>query len=314
MILRIALLVAFAGSAVAGEQADAPVSLDIGPTGVTYTVVIEPRLEIEVGASSQTITVRLGETFEVDGVHYRLESIDLRRAKFNITNLDAKGKYRTLMVHMGPQVKQKTLQQSAAPLPPTPRTGPSEGKYSRSDVNPFRALREDDVRSIVISSHVCISKLSDNPTADPFSTGKPARVYFVDTIYDLNPRLRITSHDLIRKLFVLASSVAADTNRAVPASGFWSAISFEDAKGKVLAEMALSPAASLVQMQLPSDTKVVATGQAEELSRFVYNLLKEHAPDALTIWDQEEGLKEELFKDKRTRQPMPDGNGLKPTL
>jgi hypothetical protein len=127
MILRIALLVAFAGSAVAGEQTDAPVSLDIGPTGVTYTVVIEPRLEIAVGSSNQTITARLGEAFEVDGVHYRLESIDLRRAKFTITNLDAKGKYRTLMVHMGPQVKQKTLQQSAAPLPPDPQTGPSEG-------------------------------------------------------------------------------------------------------------------------------------------------------------------------------------------
>jgi hypothetical protein len=127
MMLRIALLLALGGSAVAGGEEDTrPGSLDVGPTGVTYTVVVEPRLEVAVGSSNQTTTVRLGETFVVAGVRYRLESIDLRRGKFTLTNLDAKGKDRTLTVHMGPQVKQKTLKQSAAPLPPAPRTGPSE--------------------------------------------------------------------------------------------------------------------------------------------------------------------------------------------
>jgi hypothetical protein len=171
----------------------------------------------------------------------------------------------------------------------------SEAKAENTN-NPLHSVKETQVHSVLISQPVCIAELTDEPVMDPFRTSdKPERGYFVATVGGLAPRLRITASDLVRKLFTLGSSVAPDPEKTVPGAGFWAHIAFEDASGRRLAEFWLSPAASLVQCGSP-DRGMACVGQSQSLSRIVYDLLKEHAPDAVSKW-KEQGLEQELFKD-----------------
>ncbi len=169
--------------------------------------------------------------------------------------------------------------------------------------NPLRAVQEEAVQRVLISEPIYFPELSDNPKADPFHNGgKPEAGYFVDSASGLKSLLRVTARDTIHKLFVGAAAVAPDPNKAVPASGFWSHLTFEDSGGRCLAEFYLSPADGLIQIEMPRGTPAV-TGRSQELQQSVYALLKKHAPDSLRAWDAQ-GLEKEL-SEENTRANTP---------